>query len=212
MIGVILLVAAATRCQPDSAMAQAAHEAYASARRAAPDDETPAFHELEWVGAVDTEANIHLALASRDGMTSGLVLVRCDAQVIGVRTSGRIDTVRIVHLTGRPYGELAVLYRSGYGTGYLRHSLAILGTTGDSLPVLLDLVTEERSNDPLADGGREDSTTVTMATDGEVVRTGRRFTLRCPADGDCRRTHPIPIAERYRWDPTRRQFIRSRRR
>ena len=197
-------------CRPDSSMARAAFAATARLRQRTEDED--AIERVDWIGAADSDSGVHWALVDRDSYAGAFALVRCDGRVLGVRGSGMVDSVWLAPVSHGPFREAVVEYLSGHGTGWSRHSFAILGLGSDSIQVLLDLVTIEESNDPAANGYREDSTTVTLSTDGTVVRTGLRFTLSCPADPDkdCRETRPAPIHERYRWDRANGHFVQAR--
>lgn len=213
MIGTIAVFALAALagdmngCQPDSSMARAVFAATVRLRGRTDDDD--AIERVEWIGPADSDTQVHWALVDRDSYSGAFALVRCDGRVLGVHGSGMVDSVWLASVTRRPFREAVVECLCGHGTGWSRHSFAILGFDSDSIRALLDLVTIERSNDPAADGYHEDSTTVKLSTDGTVVRTGLRFTLSCPADPDkdCRETRPAPIHERYRWDRTNGRFV-----
>jgi hypothetical protein len=192
-------------CAPDSvAVARAFERAQTLSRGTYLPDSS-----LEWLPTPSPAAPRLLAHVHWEGPSgSALILMTCDGRVVGSRMSGGIDSVRTVSLNASRDSALLVYYQSGYGTGWLQYSAAVIAIGHDSLAVLLDLVTEEHSNSAMAHGSPEDSTAVRWQAPGRIVRTGLRYTLRCD-DNTCIRWRGVWIRESYSWDVSSSRFVRQ---
>ena len=204
----ILVLAAVTTflgCVPDSA---ATARAFETARTLGRSEWLPD-SSLEWLPTPSAATPRLLAHVHWEGPSaSALVLMTCDGRVVSSNKSGGIDSTKIIGIAPLADSALLIYYQSGHGTGWLQHSAAIVSVAHDSLAVLLDLVTEEMSNAPAANGYHEDSTSIRWQAPGTLVRRGVKYTLRCGEDGNCSRRRGVRIHETYSWNARLGRFIR----